>query len=84
MWFGEMPYEMPRIESALVRADLFVSIGTSGAVYPAAGFVQIARAFGARTLELNLERSDGTHLFDEARHGPAGVLVPAWVEDVLR
>jgi len=84
VWFGEMPYEMPRIESALVRADLFVSIGTSGAVYPAAGFVQIARAFGARTLELNLERSDGTHLFDEARHGPAGVLVPAWVEDVLR
>ncbi|MEM8825782.1 MAG: NAD-dependent deacylase [Pseudomonadota bacterium] len=83
VWFGEMPYHMPRIETALAAADLFVSIGTSGAVYPAAGFVQLAAANGARTLELNLDPSEGTHLFDEARHGPAGTLVPAWVEEIM-
>jgi NAD-dependent deacetylase len=78
-----MPYQMGRIYTALEQADLFVSIGTSGAVYPAAGFVQEARAAGAATLELNLEPSEGTHLFGEARHGPAGKLVPAWVDEVL-
>lgn len=83
VWFGEMPYEMPRIYDALARADLFVSIGTSGAVYPAAGFVQEAAAHGARTLELNLERSEGSHWFDESRQGRAGALVPAWVDEVL-
>ncbi|KQT31942.1 NAD-dependent deacylase [Sphingomonas sp. Leaf412] len=83
VFFGEMPYSMDAIEAALARADLFVSIGTSGAVYPAAGFVQIAAHHGARTLELNLEPSAGTAWFDEARHGPAGVLVPAWVEELL-
>lgn len=83
VWFGEMPYQMDRIYAALGAADLFVSIGTSGAVYPAAGFVQEARMAGARTLELNLEPSEGTHFFHEARHGPAGQLVPDWVESVL-
>lgn len=83
VWFGEMPYHMARIEAAIAACDLFVSIGTSGAVYPAAGFVQWAKAAGARTLELNLEPSAGTPLFDEARHGPASVLVPAWVEEML-
>jgi NAD-dependent deacetylase len=83
VWFGEMPYEMERIDRALLDADLFVSIGTSGAVYPAAGFVQTARYAGARTLELNLEPSLGSVLFDEVRTGPAGVLVPEWVEDLL-
>ena len=83
VWFGEMPYHMAAIHRALDAADLFVSIGTSGAVYPAAGFVELARAAGARTLELNLEPSAGTPLFDEARHGPAGTLVPAFVEDLL-
>ena len=83
VWFGEMPYRMDEIFAALSRADLFVSIGTSGAVYPAAGFVQQAAAHGARTLELNLERSQGSHWFDETRLGPASVLVPAWVEEVL-
>jgi len=83
VWFGEMPYQMERIYTALAEADLFVSIGTSGAVYPAAGFVQEARASGAHTLELNLETSEGTHLFHEARNGSAGQLVPAWVESVL-
>ncbi len=75
VWFGEMPYHMDTIYRALNRADLFVSIGTSGAVYPAAGFVREARASGARTLELNMEPSQGSHWFDEARHGPAGLLV---------
>ena len=83
VWFGEMPYEMERIDDALRRCDLFVSIGTSGAVYPAAGFVQTARHCGARTLEMNLEPSLGSFLFDESRTGPAGDLVPAWVEEVL-
>ncbi|WP_228941237.1 NAD-dependent deacylase [Nocardioides sp. Leaf374] len=83
VWFGEIPYEMDRILDSLGRADLFVSIGTSGAVYPAAGFVQQAARHGVRTLELNLQPSEGTAWFREARHGPAGVLVPAWVEDLL-
>ena len=84
VWFGEMPYEMERIFAALARADLFVSIGTSGAVYPAAGFVQQARSARARTLELNLERSQGWGWFEETRLGAASELVPAWVEEVLR
>ena len=83
VWFGEVPYEMDRIHRALSRADLFVSIGTSGAVYPAAGFVRTAAAHGARTLELNLQRSDGTDWFHEARHGPASRLVPSWVKELL-
>ncbi len=83
VFFGEMPYQMERIEQMLAEADLFVSIGTSGAVYPAAGFVQTARHYGAMTLELNLDPSEGSHWFEESRMGPAGVLVPAWVEEVL-
>jgi NAD-dependent deacetylase len=83
VWFGEMPYDMDRIEEALQRCDLFVSIGTSGAVYPAAGFVQTARYRGARTLEMNLEPSAGSFLFNESRGGKAGDLVPAWVREVL-
>ncbi len=83
VWFGEMPYQMERIYAALTRADLFVSLGTSGAVYPAAGFVQEAKLAGAETLELNLEPSEGSHLFDESRQGPAGTLVPRWVDEVL-
>ena len=83
VWFGEMPYEMERIEAALQKADLFVSIGTSGAVYPAAGFVQTARYCGARCIEMNLELSQGSIFFDESRMGRARELVPAWVESVL-
>jgi NAD-dependent deacetylase len=83
VWFGEMPYEMDRIEQALRTCDLFVSIGTSGAVYPAAGFVQTARYSGARTLELNLEPSQGSVFFHESRIGKAGELVPQWVAEVL-
>jgi NAD-dependent deacetylase len=83
VFFGEMPYEMERIEAALSRADLFVSIGTSGAVYPAAGFVQTARHYGAWALELNLDPSAGSYFFSESRMGPASELVPAWVAEVL-
>ncbi|MES2420832.1 MAG: NAD-dependent deacylase [Pseudomonadota bacterium] len=83
VFFGEMPYQMERIEAALAKADLFVSIGTSGAVYPAAGFVQTAAYHGARTLELNLDPSMASVFFEETRIGAAGVLVPAWVEGTL-
>jgi NAD-dependent deacetylase len=78
VWFGEMPLEMERIEAALDRCDLFVSIGTSGAVYPAAGFVQQARWAGARTVEINLEPTQGRALFDEGHYGPATEAVPAF------
>jgi len=83
VFFGEMPYDMERIEAALSDCDLFVSIGTSGAVYPAAGFVRTARYHGARTLELNLEPSGGSVFFNAVRLGAAGVLVPAWVGEML-
>ena len=83
VWFGEMPYEMNRIEEALRNCDLFVSIGTSGAVYPAAGFVQTAKYCRAKALEMNLEPSLGSIMFDEVRVGRAGDLVPLWVEELL-
>lgn len=83
VWFGEMPYELDTIYAALQNADLFVSIGTSGAVYPAAGLVRQARDRGTRTLELNLEPSQGSRWFDESRHGPATRIVPEWVEQML-
>nr|WP_207912250.1 NAD-dependent deacylase [Parafrankia sp. BMG5.11] len=83
VWFGEMPYRMDEIYSALRAADLFVSIGASGAVYPAAGLVREARELGIATLELNLERSQGSAWFDETQLGPASELVPAWVEQML-
>jgi len=83
VWFGEMPYRMDEIYAALREAHLFVSIGTSGAVYPAAGFVRDASQLGARTLELNLERSQGSAWFDETRIGRATELVPAWVDKAL-
>ncbi|PYF09276.1 NAD-dependent deacetylase [Rhodobacter viridis] len=83
VWFGEMPYRMEEIWTALRAADLFVSIGTSGNVYPAAGFVADAMHAGVPTLELNLEPSQGTRMFDAARHGPATQVVPAWVDEML-
>lgn len=83
VWFGEMPYFMEEIWQSLRNADLFVSIGTSGNVYPAAAFVQDASRGGAKTLELNLEPSAGYNDFDEARHGPASQIVPYWVEEML-
>jgi NAD-dependent deacetylase len=83
VWFGEFPYHMDEISAALSRCGLFVAIGTSGQVYPAAGFVQQARATGIETLEINLEPSDGVSEFHAALHGPATQIVPAWVETLL-
>ncbi len=83
VWFGEMPYDMERIYEALIDADLFISIGTSGNVYPAAGFVAAAREAGAHTVELNLEPSEGAHRFHEAIHGPATRIVPVFVDRLL-
>ena len=80
VWFGEIPYGMDLVEDALAACDLFVSVGTSGLVYPAAAFVHWAR--GA-TLELNLEPSAGATDFAESRQGPATELVPAWVDQLL-
>ncbi len=84
VWFGEMPLEMERIEDELLRADLFVAIGTSGSVYPAAGYVSLARDAGIATCEINLEPSDNAFLFDERRYGPASEAVPAFVDEILR
>jgi NAD-dependent deacetylase len=82
VWFGEMPLEMFRIEKALSRCDLFISIGTSGNVYPAAGFHQLASRAGAHTVELNLEQTGSR--FDEHRYGRASELVPQFVDEILR
>ena len=85
VWFGEMPLYMDQIESALARCGLFISIGTSGNVYPAAGFVAQARMAGqAHTVELNLEPSEGATMFHECRHGPATEIVPAFVDELLK
>jgi NAD-dependent deacetylase len=83
VWFGEMPLDMDLIDRALRESDLFVAIGTSGAVYPAAGFVAEARACGLRTCEINLEAADNADLFDEQRLGRASETVPAWVEELV-
>lgn len=81
VWFGEVPHGMDRIEAALWECDLFVAVGTSGLVYPAAAFVHWAQR--ARTLELNLDAGATSSDFDEVRRGPATELVPAWVEELL-
>jgi NAD-dependent deacetylase len=83
VWFGEMPYHMERIAEALDACDLFLSIGTSGTVYPAAGFVAGARRAGAYAVELNLEPSEGASLFHEAIQGRATEVVPDYVERLL-
>jgi NAD-dependent deacetylase len=84
VWFGEMPLEIEVIQEAVAACDVFVAIGTSGVVYPAAGFVQEARRAGAHTVELNLEPSEGQSLFAERVYGPATEVVPAFVEKLLK
>lgn len=84
VWFGEAPRYMDEAADAIMTADLFVSIGTSGSVYPAAGFVAEARALDIQTMELNLEPSENASLFADARYGPASKVVPAWVDEVLQ
>jgi NAD-dependent deacetylase len=83
VWFGEMPLHTDRIEAALARCDLFISIGTSGSVYPAASYVHRAGMAGARTVELNLEPSFGRSLFNEGRYGPATEVVPGFVAGMV-
>ena len=83
VWFGELPLYLDDIERALRHSDLFVAIGTSGAVYPAAGLVAEARAMGIETCEINLESADNAALFDDCRYGPASETVPAWVEEIV-
>ncbi|MFC7049322.1 NAD-dependent deacylase [Emcibacter nanhaiensis] len=83
VWFGEMPFDLNKIGQFIETADLFISIGTSGTVYPAAGFVQAAMDAGAHTVELNREPSDGFSLFDETHYGPATEVVPQYVEKLL-
>lgn len=83
VWFGEMPIGMEQIYKSLSDCDLFISIGTSGNVYPAAGFVQIANQAGAKTLEINLEESQVASNFDEAIYGKAGQVLPQWVDQCI-
>jgi NAD-dependent deacetylase len=84
VWFGEAPLRMDEIFEALAGAALFVSIGTSGSVYPAAGFVSAAKAAGIATMEINLEPSENAHVFDAARYGKATEAAPAWVAEMIR
>lgn len=83
VWFGEMPLRMGEIYAALEKADLFISIGTSGVVFPAAGFVHDARMHGAHTIEINLEPSAIESEFEEKRYGKASVIVPNLVAELL-
>jgi NAD-dependent deacetylase len=83
VWFGEMPYHMDLIETRLAAADMFVAIGTSGSVYPAAGFVQMARRLGLPTMEINLEPSDNADAFSIQSYGPATQTVPQWVQRMI-
>ena len=83
VWFGEMPLLMDEIQQALRECDLFVAIGTSGNVYPAAGFVQMAKQVGAQTIEINLEESNVASEFDQLITGKAGLILPAWVDKFL-
>lgn len=83
VWFGEMPLHLDEIETAIAEADLFVAIGTSGAVYPAAGFVDMARAAGVPTMEINLAASERTGAFDLVVQGKASEAVPRWVDELL-
>lgn len=83
VWFGEMPYFLGAAEKALAEADIFAAIGTSGVVYPAAGFVDLARRAGAQCVEINLQPSGRAAPFTQGYYGTAGTQVPRWVEAVL-
>lgn len=85
VWFGETPLQMDTIMEALEDCDLFISIGTSGNVYPAAGFVEAVQSAGfCHTVELNLEPSNAATLFAQTLYGPASEIVPAYVEEILK
>ncbi|GAA6185926.1 Sir2 family NAD+-dependent deacetylase [Aliiglaciecola sp. NS0011-25] len=84
VWFGEMPMYMDEISEALAKADLFISVGTSGNVYPAAGFVQQASLYGAHCVELNLEPSNGFSAFSESHYGPATEVIPDYIDSLIK
>lgn len=84
VWFGEMPLNLPQIYDALTKASYFISIGTSGNIYPAAGFIDIARKSGSKTIELNLEPSLGENQFNQRIYGKATEVVPAFVAKLLK
>jgi NAD-dependent deacetylase len=83
VWFGEMPYRMDEIYGLLEECVLFIAVGTSGNVYPAAGFVDVARRSGARTIEVNLEPSMVENRFEDHRYGMAGTVLPELVGEIL-
>ena len=83
VWFHEVPYHLGLIEEELYRCDLFVSIGTSGVVYPAASYINVAKSRGVPTVEINLEPTVSASHFDEGFYGPATEAVPAWVDSIL-
>ena len=83
VWFGEIPLQMDKIYDALSQADYFISIGTSGNVYPAAGFVKVANQSGAKTVELNLEPSLSESLFQTKIYGPASQVVPEFIKKFI-
>ena len=83
VWFGEMPYHMGKIELELSRCDLFLSIGTSGVVYPAAGFCEIAKSAGAKCVEFNLEKSVVGSRFDKGIYGKASQTLPQFVTSLI-
>lgn len=83
VWFGESPYHMAEIRAAIAACDLFVVIGSSGTVYPAAGFAAVAREYGIATLSINLDPPSGASTFDQLMTGPATRMVPRWVDRVL-
>lgn len=83
VWFGEMPLHLDEIHHALSQCDVFLSIGTSGNVYPAAGFFEVARQYGATTIELNLEPSANAAAFDEGYYGPATEIVPRYIRRII-
>ena len=84
VWFGEMPYQMELIEKKLFDCDLFISIGTSGVVYPAAGFCSVAKSTGAYCVEFNLEKSAVASNFTRGIYGKASVTVPAFVDERIK
>jgi NAD-dependent deacetylase len=84
VWFGEMSLAMDEITDALYECDYFVAVGTSGSVYPAAGFVSKAQEQGITTCEINLEPSENARLFDDRRYGPASEVLPLWVDEMLQ
>jgi NAD-dependent deacetylase len=83
VWFGEMPFDMPLIEKKLRNCDIFIAVGTSGQVYPAAGFVELAKDYQAKTLLFNLEEQGQNRHFDEVILGPAGKTLSEWVNDFI-